>query len=1046
MNKLNLELLKTLLWLVLLGMSSGVTYAQSSITGVVKDESGHPIEGVVVKVKGGEVTTRTNSEGEFLINSTLGSVLVFTHLGYKELEHPIRSLSAFDIVLPYEINVLDDVVVIGYGSVKKSDLTGAVSSLSGKVLEKAPPNSFQAAMAGKLAGVNISQIDASPGAGMNILIRGGNTLTGGNQPLYVIDGFPLLPDQVNSADENASNPLADISPSMIASIEVLKDASATAIYGSAGSNGVVLITTKSGGDRPQVDIVLNSTTMALSNMPNTLTPEQYVNYKVGMAQSELYLLSNTKETNENALRTWKLRRNDFYNDPDSYKGKVWIDEITRHGKANNAEVSFSNSSKDNSFRYRVGTSFFDQEGVILNTKFQRKNINLNLSQKIGSRLTLDLSSILSQSLKKGLVDQWGSSATVKRAMLANPFQPENWSYVRDGAIDDPLIFESTADNISKVVRLTDNNVDETRTFANLGATYKISNAFTFYTSYGINRRMEDKGTFKSPELRAYVTMGGGADFIRRNYDNWVYQARLQYNKQIEKHSFNVVGVFESRENTSKYFRSGVQNFQESERGIWDLSTATQALMPMSNLYQRDAMLSYLSRLVYSYDSKYLLTASMRRDGSSRFGIDNKWGNFPSLALGWVVNRENFFQDVNYINFLKLRLSYGVTGNNQIGNYLSLSQMASVLYPFGDDVNLGFVHSSIANRDLRWEKTAQYNGGVDLNLFKNRLQFTGEVYYKKTTDLLLEVQVPMSSGYTTAVQNIGELNTRGYELSLTSVNISKPDFEWNTTLTHSVFRNKIVSLGDKDEMFFLNNIFWGMSNNVMLRTGRSTGTFFGYIEDGVLNSKTEIANSPDQSGVLTNNLGEMKYVDVNGDGLITDADKVPIGNSLPKFTGGLNNEFRYKSFDLAFFLRWSVGNDVINGNTSYMTDNYRNWNTTVDVANNVWGPDRPNNNSTGMTGTFWMDDMRSSLVEDGSFLKVDYITLGYTLPSTLTNRLRVRSLRVFARADNPFIFSRYTWFDPEVSTGWGTVAQIGPGVDLSSYPRSSGGTIGLNISF
>lgn len=1020
--------------------------AQSRITGVVMDESSRAIEGVIVKVKGTNVVTQTNAEGAFSIYAQLNDVLVCTHLGYKGVEQVIQSVNALEVTLPYQIDVLDDVVVIGYGSVKKSDVTGAVSSLSGKVLEQAPPNSFQSAMAGKLAGVNVSQIDASPGAGMNILIRGGNTLTGGNQPLYVIDGFPLLPDQVNNENENASNPLADISPSMIASIEVLKDASATAIYGSAGSNGVILITTKSGTNRPQIDVTLNSTMMGLSNMPHTLTPEQFVNYRVGMAQSELYLLGNTKETNENNLRTWKLRRNDFYNDPNSYKGKVWIDEITRRAMTNNAEVAFSNSSKDKSFRYRVGAGFFDQEGVILNTKFQRKNINLNLSQKIGKRLTIDLSSILSQSLKKGMVDQWGSSATVKRSLLANPFQPANWSFVRDGAIEDPLIFESTADNITEVVRLTDNNVDETRIFANLAATYKLTDDLSFYTSYGTNRRIEEKGTFKSPELRAYVTTGGQADFIRRNYDNWVYQARLQYDKQVDKHSFNAVGVFESRQNVSKHFRASVQNFQESERGLWDLSTATQALMPMSNLYERDAMLSYLGRLVYSYDNKYLLTTSLRRDGSSRFGVDNKWGNFPSLALGWVINRENFFQNVNHVSFLKLRASYGVTGNNQIGNYISLSRMGSVLYPYGENVNLGFVHTSIANRDLRWERTAQYNGGLDLNLFKNRIQFTGEVYYKKTSDLLLEVQVPMTSGYTTAVQNIGELDTKGYEFSLTSVNISKKDFEWNSTLTHSVFRNKIVSLGDKDEMFFLNNIFWGMSNNVMLRKGRSTGTFFGYIEDGVLNSKTEIANSPNQSGVLTNTLGEMKYVDVNGDGVITDADKVPIGNTLPKFTGGLNNEFRYKNFDLVFFLRWSVGNDVINGNTSYMTDNYRNWNTTVDVANNVWGPDRPNNNSTGMTGTFWMDDMRSSLVEDGSFLKVDYITLGYTLPSTWTDRLHVRSLRVFARADNPFIFSRYSWFDPEVSTGWGTVAQIGPGVDLSSYPRASGGTIGLNISF
>ncbi len=1043
----------------------------TDITGTVRDQTGKALPGVSVRVLNTNAGAQTDGNGHFQLKQVAtGARLEFTSLGYSSMHVAIRSVDnqldaqveedalaenlyttrsaaglSLSVVMEERFSDLDEVVVVGYGTMRRSDMTGAISSIKGETLVQAPPNSIQSALSGRIPGVTISPSDNAPGAGLNVLIRGGNTLTGGNQPLYVIDGFPLLPDQVSSAAEIPANPLSDISPEHIASIEVLKDASATAIYGAAGSNGVILITTKSGSAKAQIDVSANNSLSRLSNVPHVLTPEEFVNYKVDMGLAELYYPSNTMETNTANLRNWKQRRYEFYNNPNAYKGSQWLDEISRTANTANVDIGFSNTSRDKTFNYRVGVGLFDQEGVIINTRFQRQNLNVNLNQKVGKRIDIGGNLIMSKAVRKGIVDPWSSSATVKRSLMANPFQPREWSRVRDGEIDDPMLYEWTADNILHTVNLLDNDNQESRLLANLNLTYRITPDLLFNTSYGTNRRLEDKSTFKSPELHVYAGQGGIAEFVNRRYDNWVYQGRLSYDKQLGKHSLNGTAVFEAKRNTSKYFAAAVQKFQESERGIWDLSTATEAVLPLANLLEEDAMLSYLGRLFYGYDGKYLLTASLRADGTSKFGDNNKWGTFPSVALAWVASNEPFLQDVDFLSHLKLRLSYGVTGNNQIGNYRSLSQLGSVKYPFGSDLSVGFVHGSIANKDLKWEKTAQYNIGLDANFFSNRLQLTAEAYEKQTTDLLLEVQIPMTSGYSTAVQNVGSMRTRGYEIGLSSVNIDRA-FRWSTSFTFSAYRTNIVSLGDKQEMGFLNNIYWGMSNNILLRVGEPVGLFYGYIEDGVMNSGTEIANSPDQSGVLGNDLGQSKYVDVNQDGRITEADKVPIARTVPDFTGGMGNEFAYKNFDLVVFARWSVGNDVINGNTSHMTENYKNWNTIPAIAHNVWSPLNPHNNSVGMNNNFWLTDMRSSLVEDGSFLKIDYITLGYTLPQKLTDRLRVSRFRVFARANNPFIFTRYTWFDPEVSTGWGTVAQVGPGVDLSSYPRTSGMDFGLNVTF
>jgi TonB-linked SusC/RagA family outer membrane protein len=451
-----------------------------------------------------------------------------------------------------------------------------------------------------------------------------------------------------------------------------------------------------------------------------------------------------------------------------------------------------------------------------------------------------------------------------------------------------------------------------------------------------------------------------------------------------------------------------------------------------------------------------LTASLRADGSSKFGKDNKWGYFPSLALGWTLSEESFIKNLDIFDNFKLRASYGVTGNNQIPAYSALGLLGPENYVFNDQVIAGKSPTGVANPNLKWETTAQYNYGVDLGFFNNRLTITAEAYYKKTTDLLLEVQLPLSSGFESALKNIGSFSNKGFELTVNTVNIDKSNFKWRSDFTFSLNRSKVLDLGDKPEFYFNTQLY--SNNEILVRVGESTGLYYGYIEDQIINNQTEAANSPLQIGVGIKDVdtdgnivsvGQLKIYDVNGDGSITLSDKVPIANTNPEFVGGLNNEFTYKSFDFSFFLRYSYGNDVINGNILNMDKVVvGNFNTLKSISNYSYSAAfNPNGTFHGENKDVNFTDLfRSAYVEDGSFIKCDYITLGYAMPKSVVESLNVNKFRLFARVNNPFIISRYSWFDPEVNAVGGTAGKVGGGLDLGSYPRTTTVTFGLSLNF
>jgi TonB-linked SusC/RagA family outer membrane protein len=1009
------------------------SFAQSTIEGVVNDVKGLPLPGVDVIIKGTKNGVLTDFDGVFKIKAKIGDVLIISSLGFDKKEVKIKG-NSIKIVLGELTEVLNEVVVIGYGTVKKKDLTGAVSSVRATSIEKGDPIDLQTALSGRVAGLQITQNDNGLGSGVKAIIRGGSSLTSGNQPLYVIDGFPIVPD------ENASsNPLSDIDPGQIKSIEVLKDASATAIYGARGSNGVIIITTKLGKEgKPVITATLSTGTSFVTRFPRVLSDAEFIDYRI-LTDKVNYLNGTT----DNLSTYWQDKKDT------NARGVDWAKEATQLASTRRIDFSMGGGTKEG-LNYQISGNHLDQEGVVIQTNFKRYNLNSNIVQslgkntKIGTNIKLAFTKNIGRSLEKD------ADGIFKKVFSTNPFQPIDFQI---GDIDiDPETNAGDNENVVTYLKEVDNETESTRIIGNIFYETKLANNLTFYTSYGFNRGYINNQAFLPSTVLKGFKENGIAEFEKTETLNQVFESRFNYKKVFDKHNINATAVGEFSDNRKSIFTGGATGFSNQTNGFNDLSSAVLPTFPVNNV-AKEALASFLGRVSYGYNNKYLLTTSIRADASSKFGKQNKWGYFPSLALAWTLSEESFIKKINVFDNFKLRASYGITGNNQIPAYSSIGLLGAGNYVFNDVFYSGIVPRNVSNPDLKWETTAQYNLGVDLGFFKNRLTVTAEAYFKETTDLLLEVQLPLSSGFETALKNIGSFSNKGFELTINSVNIDNNIFKWRSDFTFSFNRNKVLSLGDKFEFYFDANVFPSkFMNEILVRVGQSTGIYYGYIEDQIINNQTEAANSPLQVGVGipdTNNNGQVKIYDVNGDGLINSFDKVPIANTTPDFIGGLNNEFTYKNFDFSFFLRFSYGNDVINGNIGNLDKvNINNWNTLKSMSDNSYNAAyNPNGTFHGEnTNGVYSSLFRSAYVEDGSFLKCDYVTLGYALPKSVVESLNASKFRLFARINNPLMITRYSWFDPEVNSIGGTAGKVGGGVDLGSYPRSTSVTLGLSLNF
>ncbi len=1000
------KLWKTLiLTLVILGIHF-TSSAQEVLKGrIADDKTGEPIVGAVLKIKDTEEGSVTDVDGnyEFTTSRPFPFTLVVKFAGYEQKEVEIYEALDEDLSIKLKSSsLLNEVVVVGYGTQKRSDLTGSVATVSEEIL-KTPVTSVDKLLQGSVAGVQVTQTTGQPGGAVSIRIRGGNSINGGNEPLYVIDGFPVYNDN-NDADAGITaganiNALASLNPSDIESIDVLKDASATAIYGSRGANGVVIITTKKG-----------------KAGQNNISYDSY--YGVSQVIKTVDVLTDAKQ--------WAQLKNDarinsgktpYYTQGqiDSMSGGTdWQKEAFRQAGFQNHQITFRGG--DEKTRFSISGNYYKQNGVLENTDFKRYSGRLNLEHNFSHRFKVGTNLTGSQTSA-----QVANDAIVRYLLLMPPTIPvkdDNGNYTYQSEFETPL-----GNPIATLKNIT-NRTNTFRLLGNIYGDYTLIKGLTARVSIGTDL-INNKQNFYVPSSiyqGANTNSTGTAAIGTKFVNTWLNENTLNYSTVIgKKHNLNAVAGFTQQYYRSEAVTAGSQQFVSDDLTYNDLSTGSVYTKPTSNTAEW-GLQSFLGRVNYSYAQKYYLTITGRADGSSRFGKNNKWGFFPSAALAWNLNKESFLASSNYISNLKLRLSGGITGNQEIGLYQSQSTLATNTYFFNNQTVIGFAPNRISNPDLSWERTRQYDAGFDLAILNNKLNFTFDAYYKKTSDLLLNVPIPYTTGQSTALQNYGVVSNKGIELGLSTTNIKTENFTWTTNLVYSLNRNRVESLGD--------GVDYIISGQSIAQVGQPLGSFYGYKSIGIY-----------QTGESTP--GSIKYADINGDGSITqDGDRVVIGNAQPKFLAGLTNNFYYKNFDVSIFLYASYGNKVFNQNRQQLEQLTGQQNASPDALDR-WTPSNP---STTMPRAF--EDpatiVSDRFVEDASFLRLKNIVLGYTLPAKLIKKAHFGNVRFYVASQNILTWTKYTGFDPEVSKNEQTT--LTQGVDYGVYPNSKSYQVGLNVTF
>lgn len=1040
------QAMKTALAMLLaLAVSLGAAAQKGSykITGLVIDyDDGEPVIGASIGVKGQRASVITDINGEFSIMcSKADETLEISSVGYETLAAPVSSKKKNTIRLRQRTDQLNEVVVVGYGTTTRKDVTGAVAKVDVEEMQKAPVSNFEEALAGRVAGVQATSSDGQPGSDLNIVIRGNNSVTQSNSPLYVVDGFPL--------ETSIGNVL---NPEEIESMEILKDASATAIYGARGANGVILITTKKGKvGRPVVSYNLYMGVQSAIKKQEMLDPYEFVRYQLDVNEalySSMYL--GTEKTLE-----------DYRNE----QGINWQDEVLRDAFVMNHNISVRGGT-DNT-RYSISGSVVHQDGVITNSGYRKYQGRLNLDQNLSRKVKVGLN--LNYTYNK----KFGTIASEQNASPTASIMYSMWGYRPVGSLwqDDLLdsLYDDSLDptrdfRINPVLAVKNEfNPMHTNTFiANAYLQYKILDNLILRISGGYNRVDQRREIFNNSSSRLgnprtnEKVNGSITNYERSNFLN---ENTLTYNLKLKRgHSLKLLGGFTLQD--SRYFSDGFTsiNVPNEELGIAGLDEGTVTKSPVSRT--SNSLMSFLARADYNYKSRYMLTVSYRADGSSKFPSHNRWASFPSAALAWGFGQENFAKPLTWLSAGKLRLGAGTTGNNRVGDYASLTSLIispTTGYSVSNSPLKGVVPSALGNSDLKWETTVQYNAGLDLSFIDERINFTADFYYKHTKDLLLNATLAPSMGFLSAYKNVGSVSNKGIELTLNTVNIKNRDFTWSSNFNISFNRNKVLSLNE-DEPSLATRVTWGNFNNAypyIAVPGQPIAMFYGYLFDGIYQYsdfdkvgdryvlKAGVPNNGnDRSNIQP---GDIRYRDINGDGQVDSYDLTIIGNPNPKFTGGFTNNFQWRDFDLSVFLQFSYGGQIMNANRIEFEGGDPTARTSLNMFASVkdrWTPENPSNTLFRVGGqgpTAYSD----RTIEDGSYLRLKTITLGYTLPVALTRRVGISSLRFYAAAQNLLTWTSYSGLDPEVST-YNTA--LTPSFDWSPYPRSKTITFGLDISF
>lgn len=1056
LNKLSTNLLALLLCL----LSVTTVFAQDKrITGKVTDESGLPLPGASIKIKNTNVVAVSDENGAFTIGAPKNSeTIVFSYLGMQDQEFTIGNRTSFNVKLLSKSTSLSDVIIIGYGSINKSDLTGSVARIEREDFVRDVPTNILQALQGKIAGVNVTQNDGAPGAGLSIRIRGSNSFLGGTEPLYVIDGIPFnnsssggTPMSIGEDEKQTLNAMSFINPNDIETIDILKDASATAIYGSRGANGVVLITTKKGKNgKDKIEGNFSAGMAQVSRTLDVLNPAEYASYQnlaylnsnkyTGTSYNVPYSGTNLPDPN-NPGQTY------YDKGPQDYVGNNnnWQDRIFRSGLYQNYSVNISGGTDFGT--HSITFNYLDQEGTVINSKYNRFGLGLNLNRSISKTFKVGTSTSLANTLtngvKTGTDKSDAASAGIIRSALTFPStisDPIAYDGVGDAFITNPYIYVNDAMNSVKGLNIFSSNYAE--------ATFLKD--FKFKQNVGFNYSNSARDQYYPRSVYEGFSMKGWGLKADNIWSNVTSESILTYNKKIDKHSLNIIGgaTYERTNGQSK--RAEAKTFPNDALQNENLA-AGEVIMPVITSRYQSTLISFLGRANYNYADRYLLTLSYRQDGSSKFGKDNKWAGFPSAAAAWKVSSEDFMQNIKLISNLKLRASYGKTGNQGIGSYASLAKLSVYNYVFGGAVQTGLandLYAGPANEKLKWETTSAYNLGLDVGMLKNRVNLSVEVYKKITDDLLQNLIIPSSTGFRTKLVNSGSIENKGIEVTLNGIVAKAKDFEWNSNFNISFNRNKILSLGPDVTEQFGRNISTGDAPFIQT-VGKSIGALYGYVEDGYYDNEAEVRNdlvyANQSSAIILRTIGEVKYKNLDNDpSSISQSDRTFIGDVNPNYTFGFTNNFKYKRFDLSVFINGVQGNDVINMNTRFNANLGTNKNITQEMADGAWAQGNDNSNATGpkIMRQFFRNLLFSRrFIEDGSFVRIKNVTLGYNVP---VKSKTISALRVAVGANNLFTFTNYSGYDPEINSYGDNPAVFG--VDLGGYPNSRTYNFSLRCNF
>ena len=1029
----------------------------TEVKGRVTDTAGEPLVAVTVYESGNTSNgTVTDIDGNYTISVPPTATLIFSCLGFEEVQEVVAKRNTINVSLAEEQLSIDaaEVVSIGYGTVSRRDLTGSVSKVDMGDIMKTPVTNFDQALTGRIAGVVVSTSDGALGAEANITIRGNNSLTQSSAPLYIIDGFPSessMATSLNSAD--------------IESIDILKDASATAIYGARGANGVIVITTKQGVEgKPKINFSASWTGSKIANKIDLMDGYEFVEF-----QTDRYGVYNG--TNPYLDEGYTL---------EDYKDAVWLDwqdEVYRPALTQNYNISLSGGSKEKGNRYNISFSALDQDGIIVKSNFQRYQGKINFIQKIGKKIELNVLANYSRSVTNGVTPTDAQQSSSASGWLIYSL----WGYrpvkpLKNGSIEnymDELVDEdvNSADdyrfNPAKTVRNEYRKTIVDYLNANASLSWTIIDDLVLKVSGGYTMNKRRREEFNgSQTYTGYAGSPSGKGINGAIYwtdqITWLNENTLTWTKHVRRnHHLNLLAGVTFQGQNMDYKGVRAEQLSTEALGLNGLNTGEyQNVTP----YERDwTLMSGLFRLNYNYKYKYYLTASFRADGSSKFPADNRWGYFPSAGLSWNFNREEALKNSRWLKNGKLRLSWGLTGNNRTTTpYDYYAQITTIPgdtqsydYVFNGQVVSGYFPNNMSNEKLKWETTEQWNVGLDLSFFENdRIRVTADWYLKNTYDLLLQATMPASSGYTSAMMNIGSMRNSGWELSLETLNINHKNFQWNTTFNIAFNRNKVTALTQNQYSLF-SAVNWDQRFNsqypYITQVGKPSGLMYGYIYEGTYKAD-DFANGsllkpgiPYSAATGRSNVkpGDPRYKDINGDGVIDDNDRTVIGCGQPIHTGGFGNSFYFYGFDVNIFFSWSFGNDILNANRLiFENGNIANLNQLASYTDRYDSVKNPDSDMPAIRA----NDMfvySSRVVEDGSFLKLRNVSVGYTLPRNVLRKMHFDTMRVYVSADNVWTWTKYSGPDPEVST---RNSVLTPGFDWSAYPRSIGVTAGVSFTF